>query len=227
MDDDRRIARQPDLDHRWTEKRTRETARKMAPTAAQTSVASGDMKDRNPGFCFIGFLIMILMPSSMNGALKSTTRSRADVMVMAPRATSVSLFQTPHQHTVVIFQYPNAVDISPVQSLKSNPLTQYRAMRVGQLTRRTSSPMMPSQPPVTLGFSLPYLWSFTLRSSSARHSKSSMLTVLLDNDNVTLNSEFGGDEVHHVFAIAFESVVARPLFAAFRLPHHHVRLLLH
>ena len=54
-----------------------------------------------------------------------------------------------------------------------------------------------------------------------------MLTVLLDNDNVTLNSEFGGDEVHHVFAIAFESVVARPLFAAFRLPHHHVRLLLH
>jgi hypothetical protein len=33
---------------------------------------------------------MMLMPSSMNGALKSTTLSLADVMVMAPRATSVS-----------------------------------------------------------------------------------------------------------------------------------------
>jgi hypothetical protein len=48
------------------------------------------MKDKNPGFCFMGFLIMMLMPNSMNGALKSTTLSLADVMVMAPRATSVS-----------------------------------------------------------------------------------------------------------------------------------------
>lgn len=91
MADVLRMARQPDLDHRWTEKRTRETAKKMAPTAAHTSVARGDMKDKNPGFCFMGFLIMMLMPSSMNGALKSTTRSLADVMVMAPRAMSVSL----------------------------------------------------------------------------------------------------------------------------------------
>lgn len=89
-DVERRMVLQPDFDHRWTENRTRETARKMAPTAAQTSVARGDMKERKPGFCFIGFLIIILMPSSMNGALKSTTRSLALVMVMAPRATSVS-----------------------------------------------------------------------------------------------------------------------------------------
>jgi hypothetical protein len=89
-DVERRMALQPDFDQRWTEKRTRETAKKMAPTAAQTSVARGDMKDKNPGFCFMGFLIMMLIPSSMNGALKSTTLSLADVMVMAPRATSVS-----------------------------------------------------------------------------------------------------------------------------------------
>lgn len=90
IDVERRIVLQPDFDQRWTENRTRETARKMAPTAAQTSVAKGDMNERNPGFCFIGFLIMMLIPSSMNGALKSTTRSLALVMVMAPRATSVS-----------------------------------------------------------------------------------------------------------------------------------------
>lgn len=89
-DVERRMALQPDFDQRWTEKRTKETAKKMAPTAAQTSVARGDMKDKNPGFCFMGFLIIMLIPSSMNGALKSTTLSLADVMVMAPRATSVS-----------------------------------------------------------------------------------------------------------------------------------------
>jgi hypothetical protein len=55
------MALQPDFDQRWTEKRTRDTAKKMAPTAAQTSVVRGDMKDKNPGFCFMGFLIMILM----------------------------------------------------------------------------------------------------------------------------------------------------------------------
>ena len=63
---------------------------KMAPTAIHTFLCSGDMKLRMPGFCFIGFLIMMLMPSSMNGALKSTTRSRDDDIVMAPTAKSVS-----------------------------------------------------------------------------------------------------------------------------------------
>ena len=90
MDVDRRMDLQPDFDQRCTENRTRETARKIAPTAAQTSVARGDMKDRKPGFCFMGFLIMMLIPNSMKGALKSTTLSLADVMVMAPNATSVS-----------------------------------------------------------------------------------------------------------------------------------------
>ena len=82
--------RQPDLFQRCTAKSTRETARKMAPTAAQTSLASGDMKLRIPGFCFAGFLIMIEMPRPMKGAEKSTTRSLADVMVMPPKPTSVS-----------------------------------------------------------------------------------------------------------------------------------------
>ena len=35
-------------------------------------------------------------------------------------------------------------------------------------TLRTSSPMTPSQPPVTLGFSLPYLWSITFLNSSVQ-----------------------------------------------------------
>ena len=84
------MVRQPDFVHRWTEKRTKETAIKMAPTAAHTSFANGDMKESIPGFCFIGFLIIMLMPSSMNGELKSTTRSRADVIVIPPRPTSAS-----------------------------------------------------------------------------------------------------------------------------------------
>jgi len=39
------------------------------------------MNENTPGFCFSGFLIMMLMPSCMNGLLKSTTRSRSDVIV--------------------------------------------------------------------------------------------------------------------------------------------------
>ena len=84
------MVRQPDFVHRWTENKTKDTAKKMAPTAAQTSVANGDMNDRMPGFCFIGFLIIMLIPSSMNGELKSTTLSRAEVIVIPPNPTSAS-----------------------------------------------------------------------------------------------------------------------------------------
>jgi len=31
------------------------------------------MKEKTPGFCFSGFLIMMLMPRFMNGLLKSIT----------------------------------------------------------------------------------------------------------------------------------------------------------
>jgi hypothetical protein len=48
------------------------------------------MNENTPGFCFSGFLIMMLMPSCMNGFEKSMTRSRCDVIVSGAMATSAS-----------------------------------------------------------------------------------------------------------------------------------------
>src|SRR6218665_1223100 len=56
----------------------------------QISMERGSMKEKTPGFCFSGFLIMMLMPSFMNGMLKSTTRSLADVIVNGAIAMSAS-----------------------------------------------------------------------------------------------------------------------------------------
>jgi len=56
----------------------------------QISCDKGFMKLNTPGVCFTGFLIMIEMPSDMNGLLKSMTRSRSAVIVMAAIAISAS-----------------------------------------------------------------------------------------------------------------------------------------
>jgi len=48
------------------------------------------MNEKTPGFCFSGFLIMMLMPSCMNGLLKSITRSRIDEIVSGAIAMSAS-----------------------------------------------------------------------------------------------------------------------------------------
>lgn len=48
------------------------------------------MNENTPGFCFSGFLIMILMPRFINGLEKSTTRSRAEVIVNGATAKSAS-----------------------------------------------------------------------------------------------------------------------------------------
>jgi len=52
------------------------------------------MKEKTPGFCFSGFLIMMLMPSCMNGLLKSMTRSRIDEIVSGAIAMSASCVET-------------------------------------------------------------------------------------------------------------------------------------
>ena len=54
------------------------------------------MNEKTPGFCFSGFLIMMLMPSCMNGLLKSTMRSRIDDIVNGAIATSASWRHTTH-----------------------------------------------------------------------------------------------------------------------------------
>ena len=46
------------------------------------------MNENTPGFCFSGFLIMMLMPRLMNGLEKSITRSRSDVIVSGAIARS-------------------------------------------------------------------------------------------------------------------------------------------
>lgn len=56
----------------------------------QISCDKGFMKLNTPGVCFTGFLIMMEMPSDMNGLLKSMTRSRSAVIVMAAIAISAS-----------------------------------------------------------------------------------------------------------------------------------------
>lgn len=56
----------------------------------QISCDSGFKKLNTPGFCLIGFLIIIEMPSDINGLLKSMTRSRSAVMVIGAIAISAS-----------------------------------------------------------------------------------------------------------------------------------------
>lgn len=53
-----------------------------------TSLESGSMKENTLGFCFSGFLIMMLIPRFMKGVEKSTTRSLTDVIVRSPIAIS-------------------------------------------------------------------------------------------------------------------------------------------
>ena len=56
----------------------------------QISLLKGFKKLKTPGFCFTGFLIMMLIPNDMNGLLKSITRSRSDVIVIEAIAISAS-----------------------------------------------------------------------------------------------------------------------------------------
>lgn len=53
-----------------------------------TSFDSGSMNEKTLGFCVSGFLIMMLIPRFINGVEKSTTLSRADVIVRSPIAMS-------------------------------------------------------------------------------------------------------------------------------------------
>ena len=48
------------------------------------------MKEKTPGFCFSGFLIMMEIPKDMNGLEKSMTRSRKEVIVSGATARSAS-----------------------------------------------------------------------------------------------------------------------------------------
>ena len=59
-------------------------------THTQISLLSGFKKLKTPGFCLMGFLIIMLIPSDMNGLLKSITRSRSDVIVIGAMAMSAS-----------------------------------------------------------------------------------------------------------------------------------------
>ena len=52
------------------------------------------MNENTPGFCFSGFLIMMLIPRFMNGLVKSTTRSRSEVIVNGAIAMSASCITT-------------------------------------------------------------------------------------------------------------------------------------
>ena len=52
------------------------------------------MKLKTPGFCFSGFLIMMLMPRLINGLEKSMTRSLMDEMVSGAMARSASCKHT-------------------------------------------------------------------------------------------------------------------------------------
>ena len=76
--------------NRLTRKSTMLTARYENTMHSQMCVSSGSMNENTPGFCFSGFLIMMLMPSCMNGLLKSITRSRIDVIVIGAMAMSAT-----------------------------------------------------------------------------------------------------------------------------------------
>lgn len=57
-------------------------------TQTQISLLKGFRKLKTPGFCLTGFFIMILIPSDINGLLKSITRSLSEVIVIEAIATS-------------------------------------------------------------------------------------------------------------------------------------------
>lgn len=59
-------------------------------THTQISLLKGFKKLNTPGFCLMGFFIMILIPRDMKGLLKSITRSRSDVIVIGAIAISAS-----------------------------------------------------------------------------------------------------------------------------------------
>lgn len=59
-------------------------------TQTQISLESGFKKLKTPGFCLIGFLIIIEIPRDINGLLKSITLSRSDVIVIGAIAKSDS-----------------------------------------------------------------------------------------------------------------------------------------
>ena len=48
------------------------------------------MNEKTPGFCFSGFLIIMLMPRFMNGLVKSTSCSRSAVIVSGAIAMCAS-----------------------------------------------------------------------------------------------------------------------------------------
>ena len=54
----------------------------------QISLERGAMKEKTPGFCFSGFLIIMEMPRLINGLEKSITSSRIEDMVRGARARS-------------------------------------------------------------------------------------------------------------------------------------------
>lgn len=56
----------------------------------QISCDNGLKKLNTPGFCLIGFLIIILIPKDINGLLKSMTLSRSLVIVIGAIAMSAS-----------------------------------------------------------------------------------------------------------------------------------------
>lgn len=62
----------------------------MCEALTQISFDNGLRKLKKLGFCFIGFLIIMDIPSDMNGLLKSTTRSRSEVIVIDAIAISDS-----------------------------------------------------------------------------------------------------------------------------------------
>lgn len=62
----------------------------MLASVTQISCERGLRKLKTPGFCFIGFLIMMEMPRDMKGLLKSMTRSLSEVMVMGAMVKSAS-----------------------------------------------------------------------------------------------------------------------------------------
>ena len=114
----------------------------------------------------------------------------------------------------------NAVSINPI----------FKSLNVLclRLTRRTSSPIIPSQPPVTLGFSLPYFWSLTRRNSSAFTCREFIELEIFEKDDqrITIDAKFFRYQVHHILAVSFKTVISCQLFIAFRFAHHHVRFLL-
>lgn len=76
-------------------------------THTHISLLSGFRKLKTPGFCLMGFLIIILIPSDIKGLLKSITRSRSDVIVMGAIAISASCKQISIMNNVTKINYIN------------------------------------------------------------------------------------------------------------------------